>query len=426
MRKRGAFALALFLSFLCPRAFAGADIAAIHANALPQETAVLDALDDARQLEPYSQSWTMNWDFPIAKDEVATRLGKDLGFLKLALKDHPDNEELLLLTGLVARYAYNLDVEGSYDAAMSALGEAQKLASDDVRAPWFRASLQCQTDQPKAGAEEFLSIESGHAWNQLPVEFWDDYMECASVTNMPAHVLRAAGYLEKLNAPPSQMRNFLAGTAQKRFDPYDPKKDYQPKEVWWAENDGGNSVFTSTSCGVRLSAHGNWAVNRLELDKGTCLADFSTGPYKAAKGDLHPSVLLLVRQAQEDETLQEFAAKFAKEGTFEPFAPSKCPAADCVALKGVQPGMYGKNGDGHGRIVAFERDQPAFPGLIFETPSQPSTQGAAPGPSFYRPDQTQQRMPGKLYYLVVLDTAASIEEPALKDFDFFLQNLVVE
>jgi hypothetical protein len=35
-------------------------------------------------------------------------------------------------------------------------------------------------------------------------------------------------------------------------------------------------------------------------------------------------------------------------------------------------------------------------------------------------------MPGKLYYLVMLDTAASIEEPAMKDFDFFLENLTVE
>jgi hypothetical protein len=45
---------------------------------------------------------------------------------------------------------------------------------------------------------------------------------------------------------------------------------------------------------------------------------------------------------------------------------------------------------------------------------------------YYRPNQIQQRISGKLYYLVLLDTAASIEEPALKDFDFFLKNLTVE
>jgi hypothetical protein len=45
---------------------------------------------------------------------------------------------------------------------------------------------------------------------------------------------------------------------------------------------------------------------------------------------------------------------------------------------------------------------------------------------YYRPSQTKQRIPGKLYYLILLDTAASIEEPAMIDFDFFLENLTVE
>jgi hypothetical protein len=48
------------------------------------------------------------------------------------------------------------------------------------------------------------------------------------------------------------------------------------------------------------------------------------------------------------------------------------------------------------------------------------------GVQAYHPGQIQQRIPGKLYYLVLLDTAASIEEPAMKDFDFFLANLTVE
>jgi hypothetical protein len=95
-------------------------------------------------------------------------------------------------------------------------------------------------------------------------------------------------------------------------------------------------------------------------------------------------------------------------------------------MKGSQPEMYGKDGDGHGRIVAFERDQPEYPGLIFESPAEFPKQDAKPGTQVFRPNQVQQRIPGKLYYLVMLDTAASIEAPAMKDFDFFLQNLTVE
>ena len=197
MRKKSVLLLACLFTLLSPRLFAG--IAAIHVKALPQETAVLSALDDASHLEPYSRSWTMNWQYPVARDEVAARLSKDLGFLTLASKNHPENAELLLLTGLVARYAYNVDVDGSYDAAMSALGQAQKLAPGDFRAPWFRASLQCQTSELAAGAKEFLAIESSHAWDQLPVAFWEDYINCTTMDVLPAHALRAIDHLEKLH-----------------------------------------------------------------------------------------------------------------------------------------------------------------------------------------------------------------------------------
>jgi len=88
--------------------------------------------------------------------------------------------------------------------------------------------------------------------------------------------------------------------------------------------------------------------------------------------------------------------------------------------------MYKKDGDGHGRIVVFERDQPEFPGLIFEAPLEMPKSDGSESMKYYRPSQTQQRIPGKLYYLVMLDTAASIEEPAMKDFNFFLENLTVE
>lgn len=424
MLKRSISLLGLLLACITPGSFA--DIAAIHADKLPQETAVLGALDDVKQLEPYSAAWTANWRFEISNAEVATRLGKDLGFLKLAMKKHPDNEELLLLTGLVARYAYNVDVDGSYDVAMDDLDQAEKLAANDFRASWFRATLECQTMRPASGADKFLSIEASHEWDQLPAAFWDDYMECSSVTDMPAHVLRAASYTEKLHSPESPMRTFLEGTARKRFDAYDPKKNYEPKEAWAAINNGEETVFTSTLCGVRMHARGNWEVNQVGFNNGSCVAYFSTGPYKAITQKLRPSVLLMVQQPKENESLQDYAKKFLKDGEFMPDPQLHCPVSNCIALKGVQSGMYKADGDGHGRIVVFERDEPAFPGLIFESPSQPPKGDPSKGTQYFRPSQTQQRIPGKLYYLVLLDAAASIEEPAVKDFDFFLENLTVE
>jgi hypothetical protein len=422
--RRNAIVLFVFLLFFMAQ-YAWADLAAIHADRLPQEVAVLSALDDAKQLEPYSHSWNSNWRFEIAKKDVATRLGKDLGFLTAALKNHPDNAELLLLTGLVARYAYNLDVKGSHETALSVLEQAQKLAPTDVRAPWFRATANCQTEKFVTGAEEFLSIENSHDGEQLPVGFWLDYMECALIVNMPAHVLRAADHLDKLDAPTSEMRRFFPDVARKRFDPFDPKKVYQTKEVWYSTAAGEDWDYTCTTCGLRFRSRKEWSIERLEVTEGSGVAVIGTGPYQATVDKLLPNILVLIQQPKGNETLEEYSKKFMKDGSFEPYTPVRCPAAACIAMKAVQPGMYKEDGDGHGRVVLFERNQPEFPGLIFETPHEIRNPDGKEV-QVYRPSQTQQRIPGKLFYIVLLDAAASIEEPAMKDFDFFLENLTVE
>jgi hypothetical protein len=421
-------ALYLWLvSILCPAMQARAEIASIRADSLPREAAILYALDDVREIEQYSRSYTQKWAYPISREDVAARLGKDLGFLRIALQAHPDNAELLLLAGLVAHYAYNLDLDGSYSAAMDALTNAEKrIPLSDVRAAWFRASLLCQTSEPKAGADQFLSIESSHPWNHLPAAFWDDYMECATVTAMAAHALRAADHLNHLHARNSNMRGFLTEAALKRFDAFDPAKTYEPRDVWTTNNSGKAIEFTSTTCGVRLRASDTWKVEDLSFRKGGCVAYFSTGPYRGTKHPLQPGIMMMVKAAGVDESLEEFAGRFSAKGIFVPFPAARCPAEQCISLKGVQPGMYGEEGDGHGRVLAFERSQPDYPGLLFESPWELPKPDGASGAKTYRPYQIKARIPGKLYYLVVLDTAASTEEPATADLDQFLRDLVVE
>jgi hypothetical protein len=242
---------------------------------------------------------------------------------------------------------------------------------------------------------------------------------------MSAHVLRAANYLEKLHGAGTPLTNTYLNKARERLEPFD-SKNYDPKKIWQGHSEGSNTLITSTTCGVRFQVSENWKIIALDMVDRACVATFSTGPYKVVKGSLSPEIMVLVQKPLENETLDEFAAKFLTEGTYEPNAPTRCPADHCIALKGERRGMYKENGDGHPRVVIFERDEPAFPGLIFEAPSE-DPKPDKPGPfKFPKPDQIQQRIPGKLYYLVLLDTPASIEAPALKDLDFFLQNLTVE
>ena len=423
-RAAARLAFLLCLVFLVPPVYAGVD--AIHTSVLPQENSVLAAFDDAQRFEPYASSWTPEWRYPVARDEVASRLSADMSFLQLAQMSHPDNEDLLLLTALIAHYAYNVDVNGSLDAAMRALARAQTLSPEDVRPLWFRASLTCQTGQPAPGFQQFLSIEHSQSWDRLPIGFWDDYLECAMINGMPAHALRAAAHLDAMHAPPSPRRADLVQAARSIFAPFDPAKAYPAQDAWAGGKLGADVTFTSTTCGLQIRAHGDWIVNDLALNKGACLAYFATGPYKAAAGRMEPSILVVAQPPPNNETLEQFAQSFATKGKFQPFTPSRCPASTCIGLVGVRPGLYGKEGDGQEQIVVFERDEPSFPGLIFEAPAASSPAAASQGAVELRPDQIPERIPGKLYYLVALDTSSSIEEPADKDFGFILANLTVE
>lgn len=424
--RNGIWICVLFSLSLIP---AKADVAAIRTDALPQETAILGALDDVRRLEPYCQYWTAAnlWQFDIPRQQVADRLSKDLGFLSQAVNAHPENTELALLAGLVATYAHNLEVHEAYDDASRVLDGLGKRMPGDLRVGWFRSTLHCQSTEIAEGAKGFLALEAAGAPDRLPAAFWDDYMECALLSGMPMHVLRAASFLKKANVPQSNRGKAYIEFARQRLAPFDPQKEYEASAVWLGPDAVENiEVLTSASFGIQIKVHADWEKSGFQLkgDKGTSL--FSPGPYPAKKGTLRPSILLLVKQAKPGETLEEFAASFGRDGTFVPYTPVHCPAERCIAERGVQPGMYHENGDGRGRIVFFEREQPEFPGLIFESPSSLSHQQGKEGAETFRFAPTQQRMPGKLFYLVLLDTAESIEGPALKDFDFFLQNLVVE
>ncbi len=426
MRSGRVLSLLIVLSF---PALIHADVAAIRASALPQETSILAALDDVKQLEPYSQYWVAAslWSFDIPRQQVADRLSKDLGFLALAVKTHPENAELTLLAGLVANYAHNLEVHEAYDDAMTMFEAARKLIPGDPRVDWFRSTLRCQSTEIEEGAKGFLALEGTVVPDRLPSAFWDDYMECALLSNMPVHVLRAASNLERAHAPQSERGKSYVKFAHDRVVPFDPKKEYEPSAVWLGTDAVDNiEVLTGASLGVQIKVHADWEKQGFELkgDKGTSL--FCSGPYPAKKGALKPCILLLVKQAKPGQTLEEFAAEFTRDKVFVPSTSTRCPAERCIAEKAVDPGVYHQNGDARAQALFFEREQPEFPGLIFESAAALPHQKGKSGRETFHFAPTQQRISGKLFYLVLLDTASSIENPAMKDFDFFLQNLIVE
>jgi hypothetical protein len=68
------------------------------------------AYTNALTVKEFAREWSPAWRFQRSKASVSSLLSKSLTELQRASNSAPKNEELLLLTGLVAHYAYNVDV----------------------------------------------------------------------------------------------------------------------------------------------------------------------------------------------------------------------------------------------------------------------------------------------------------------------------
>jgi hypothetical protein len=416
--------LVLTLSLLAIPAVAG--LRDIRPELLPQQPAVQKSYADALSVEEFAREWSSEWRFQQSKKSVTSVLGQSLTELQQALKSAPNNEELLLLTGLVAHYAYNLDIENTYDLVSATLKKAAEIAPDDYRIEWFLGIHQCQSATETAeGIRRILAIENVHSWEQLPYGFWDDYVTCITLANMPMHVVRAGDRIQKLNGQPSSEREFLLQLAKNRLTVTDPKANYPYKDVWSSELAGSTYAFTSSLCGIQFASPGNWGLNFADVEKSICMAQLKTGPHAGKTSKVNPNVLVFVRQPRSGETIEDFENSIFPEVPSKPIAGIDCSFRGCLELERVRPGAYKREGDGHVLVVAFKREEPEYPGILFEKPNPPP-QSKAEGPTYFRPNPKLRRMSGVLFYLVVLDTPDSVLGDARDDLKSFLKTLEVE
>lgn len=69
---------------------------------------------------------------------------------------------------------------------------------------------------------------------------------------------------------------------------------------------------------------------------------------------------------------------------------------------------------------------PEFDGLMFERAEAAPTATGEGKMTYFRPTDEYHRLPGKRYYLVLLDANAAIFDAAKRDYDFFLKSMRVE
>jgi hypothetical protein len=395
----------------------------IDATKLPQNPAVQAAYHSAQELEPYANTWNPKWNYNVPEAQVQDKLADDLGILGKALQSDTSNHELQLLTGLVAHFAYNVNDEAAFQIAKDNLTKAASADPSDIRGEWFLGVHQCQSLQVVDGMNRLLNLEE--KVKNLPPDFWDDYITCASVSVLPAHTLRA---IDRVVAPGQTPERFesLLQIANSRYKTADLTKTVTAREAWTAEKLSSDHMsFTSRLCGVSFAVNGNWELQINDVTNGICSA---TSSPPAKKGEAAATFLLMARTPTAGQSVDDFAMSFATKHSAKVTTASDlpCPAERCVSLDVVVPDMYPKQGGGHILLVAFERDQPRYDGLSFEQPEGPPMKKGQEGPVAFHVEPNFRRVPGKLYYLVLLDSNQQIFANSKPEFESFLKSLIVE
>jgi hypothetical protein len=399
-------------------------ISQIDRSKLPQDGAVQSAYSDLLPIDQFARTYEAKWRFPVPKDQVASRFLLALHTLENAQKQAPTNKELQLFTGLVAHLAYNLDIEEAYDPAMKLL---QAQASEDVRAAWFLGIHQCQSNNPVGGMQQLLRVETRSP--SLPSAFWQDYSNCAGVTNMPVHAVRAYDKAKSAgDGTPNDAQ--LEQIARNRLKRSDPTASYPAKQIWYAQQTGDRVLFTSNICGESFTAKANSPVSMNDVSKGSCTVVVTSEKYPTRDGYATASLLVLTQIPREAESLEAYSQRMLKDPRYAgktPLTGVPCPVTTCLAFEIITDKLYKSEGGAHLIAVFFQSEQPAYPGLRFETPLPlPKAPSGSGQPTFFTSEATLQRFNGHLYTFVALDANQDIYPRSRTEFDDLLKSLVID
>jgi hypothetical protein len=422
--KRYVRALSLFFIANLPLVPLSAQIRQIDTSKLPPDSTVQNAYKDLEPIDQFARTYEATWRFPVPKSEVESRFRINLLALEDAQKRAPLNSELQLFTGLVAHLAYNLDIEEAYEPAMKLL---QAQSASDYRAAWFLGMHKCQSNDVVGGMKNLLSVEAHTP--SLPRAFWQDYAICATTANMPVHAVRAYDNARHLpDGPP--IDEPLEQVARNRINPSSLSATYPAKQVWYAESTTDNVRFTSYVCGESFTTKNSSPIDISDVTKGSCSVVITSDAYPNRHGSSTASLLVLTQPAKPDESLDAFAQRLLSNPRYANkvrISGVPCPVASCLSFEIITNKLYASEGGAHLLAVVFQSEQPAYPGLRYESPQPlPKTPDASGQPTFFRPPDIPQRFPGTLYTFVALDSNQDIYSHSRVDFDKLMNSFMVD
>jgi len=417
------FLLVLLFGMVVGPASASGRVAVLVPTRLPSE-----ARD---QLAPLAEVETAILEGRLWKagGEESLRLDRARKTLVEQARRHPEVAELWLELALAHHYAAALGDGSAAQESLRACERAEELAPGDYRAAWFAGVEDVRLGQVALGATKIWAQADPDRTADRPVAFWEDAARAAIASAMPSKARMALALAGPVPVGP---RGRLRRSVQEQVDVLLKKTDRSTKipgpEVWalGAGADRGAVRLTSTLLGVSVECSREWKATLGAFADGKSTLSLDGTPLTQGARRVVPRLGVLVQTPSPGLSLEGFARGYFLASGLEAtadVAPVSAPPLS-LALRGRL--RDAKAGDATHVVVAvaFAREEPFYPGILFESPLQPPDRENPR--DRYLPAARWDRFGGPLYYLVALETPENLLGSARADLDRLLAGLLVD
>lgn len=395
----------------------------IKEKKLPQDERIVNSISKVKKLEPYVENWVYEWNFKIGKDEVIDEITTLDGGIGDLLRSDSLNGELLLYSGLVAHYAYNLDLQEYWDSAEARLMKAGDIMKDDFRPDWFLALHYVQSQEVQEGMNLFLEIT-----RERDIEnglFWEDYALSAYFSQMLQNVVMGLDKAKAIHGKDSQYEKLFGRKIRKKIVVPGKNSRIGAEELWTSRKSDSLIDFVSFPLGYRVSIPGHWKVSPSSYQNKAAGLTIELEPVKGMKGDVISTVTIFAHVAEKKETIEDFVAKFMKR-----YSDLREYEIDLglneLSYIYADSNVYSEEGGARLLVACFERDEPRYRGVRLEEPQESSNTSGDVQYRALNADRLFTRFKGKMFYLILLDCTESIFEKSLSELNGIMKSFRVD
>lgn len=408
----------VILSAVFGHSYSFAAVSDINFDKLNEISRIDELKKNISDLESVAHDWSHEWKYDVPKEQAIDLAKKTIRMIDEMINDKPDLFELLILKGIAAAYAYNLDLQEYTAVAEKSFNAAQALAPDDIRPLWFLGKHLTQSARSGRGMQAIDEVFKKNKPENLPPRFFEDYAFCAYMAAMPSSALMGIKFSEQKAPSVNPIVKTLKETLESKMMIPSTTQAYEYKTVWSAETIADGVRFTNRMFGFSFTILGNWQIGFSNIKNGKCGVNLGLPGKKGAS----PNIRINAEIIDDKLSLESFIKKHLSDNVHFQQIPNAFKLPETLVFEG----KYSKKRQkAYALAIGLIRQEPAYPGIAFEHPSElPLNKKGEP--QFFTAQNFFARFKRPIVYMIMFDTPESVYPAAKKELDTFVSGFLAE